>query len=90
MTWRLALLYERQELSDSFGIQLGTSRRRGGGTERGGPQRQLDQDGIAVGDQQASRPLLRAAAPGDQQEPAAEQRVGRISDLDLLRIGERS
>jgi hypothetical protein len=90
MTWRLALLYERQELLDGSGIQLCTSLRRGGGTEMSGPQWKLDQDGVAVGDQQARRPLLWAAPPRDQHEPAAEQRVGRVSDLDQLRIGERS
>jgi hypothetical protein len=58
--------------------------------EIGGRQRQLDQNRIAVADQQMGPGLRRAALPSHQREPAPKERVGWISNLNLLRFELRS
>jgi hypothetical protein len=84
MTWRLALLYERQKLLDGFGSQFCTSLRHQRTMEMGGRQRELDQDRIAVTNQHAGPTFGRAALPSHQRKPAAKERMGWISHLNLL------
>jgi hypothetical protein len=85
-TWLLALLYERQELFDSFGIELCTSRSLISGTEIRRRHGQLDEDRTTVCHEHAGRVFPAGAMPGNQLESPAKQGMGEVSDLDQLRI----
>jgi hypothetical protein len=52
--------------------------------EIGRRQRQLDQDRIAVTNQHAGPGFGPAPLPSRQRKPAAKERVGWISNLNLL------
>ena len=58
--------------------------------EMGGRQRQLDQDRIAIADQQKGPRFGRTPLPGHQREPAAKERMSWIGNLNLLLYELRS